>query len=199
MATVCASIARLREVMAGHRAAVLPGEATARAAVAIVLRPGCGDDCELLLIHRAEHPADPWSGHMALPGGRVDPGDALAQHAAEREVREEVDVDLRRAGRLLGALDEVQATARGRRLPLVITPYVFELTEPVDPRPNHEVQALYWVGISSLRDPAAATTLSIAYDGREHTLPGIRVGEQVIWGLTYRMLRRFLALVDARE
>ncbi|MBK8479835.1 MAG: CoA pyrophosphatase [Proteobacteria bacterium] len=182
--------------MAGHRPAVLPGAAAARAAVALVLRPARGDDCELLLIHRAEHPADPWSGQMALPGGRVDPEDALARDAAEREVREEVDLDLRRAGRLLGVLDEVEATARGRRLPLVITPFVFELTEPVDPRPNHEVQALYWVGLASLRDPASATTMRVAYDGLEHALPGIRVGEQVVWGLTYRVLRRFFSLLD---
>ena len=33
------------------------------------------EDLELLLIRRAEHPLDPWSGHIALPGGRRDPGD----------------------------------------------------------------------------------------------------------------------------
>ena len=50
-------------------------EAERRAAVAVVGRSGPSGD-ELLFIHRAEHPLDPWSGHMAFPGGMVDPGDA---------------------------------------------------------------------------------------------------------------------------
>ena len=189
-------LAPVRRALADHRAVALPDQAVARAAVALLLRPAGPDDCELLLIHRAEHPEDPWSGHMALPGGRVDPGEAHALQAAEREVREEVAVDLGRCGRLLGALDEVGATARGRRVPLIIAPYVFELTEPVDPRPNHEVQALYWVALTALCDPMAATTRRVRYDGREHLLPGIRVGTEVIWGLTYQMLQRFFALLD---
>src|SRR5262245_39852984 len=45
------------------------------AAVVAMVRPGRGG-AELLLIERAEHPDDPWSGHMALPGGRYEPCDA---------------------------------------------------------------------------------------------------------------------------
>ncbi|NNL85157.1 MAG: NUDIX domain-containing protein, partial [Myxococcales bacterium] len=50
---------------------------------------------EVLFIERARHPDDPWSGHMALPGGRLDPVDASLRAAAERETREEVGVELR--------------------------------------------------------------------------------------------------------
>ena len=32
-------------------------------------------DAEVLLIRRAERPEDPWSGHMAFPGGRVEDDD----------------------------------------------------------------------------------------------------------------------------
>ena len=48
-----------------------------RAAVAAILRevPG-GAGVELFFILRAEHPDDPWSGHVAFPGGRRDPDDA---------------------------------------------------------------------------------------------------------------------------
>ncbi len=41
------------------------------AAVAAVVRQA-GDGVEVLFIHRAEDPKDPWSGHMAFPGGRVE-------------------------------------------------------------------------------------------------------------------------------
>ena len=30
------------------------------------------DGPSVLFIERARHPGDPWSGHMAFPGGRVD-------------------------------------------------------------------------------------------------------------------------------
>ena len=41
---------------------------TLKAAVALVLR--ARDPLENLLVKRAVSDADPWSGHMALPGGR---------------------------------------------------------------------------------------------------------------------------------
>ncbi|HYN43940.1 MAG TPA: NUDIX domain-containing protein, partial [Thermoanaerobaculia bacterium] len=59
---------------------------TRKAAVAVILRDGDGG-VELLFIRRAEHPRDPWSGQMGLPGGRVDPGDASPLAAALRETR----------------------------------------------------------------------------------------------------------------
>jgi 8-oxo-dGTP pyrophosphatase MutT (NUDIX family) len=42
-------------------------------------------EAELLLIRRAEHPSDPWSGHMALPGGRNDPQDTSLYETVVRE------------------------------------------------------------------------------------------------------------------
>ena len=53
---------------------LLLDEAYLQAAVAVVLRVA-GPDLDLLLIKRAQSERDPWSGHMALPGGRRDPGD----------------------------------------------------------------------------------------------------------------------------
>ena len=55
-----------------RRAARTP--AAREAAVALLLRPR--DALEVLLIKRSVRESDPWSGHMALPGGRRDPGDS---------------------------------------------------------------------------------------------------------------------------
>ncbi len=58
-----------------------------RAAVFVVF--AVGDEPGLLLIRRADR-GDPWSNHIAFPGGHVDPGDADALAAAYRETEEEI-------------------------------------------------------------------------------------------------------------
>ena len=66
-----------------------------RAAVALVLRgPGdaSGDGAEgpieLLFVKRAEWEGDPWSGHVAFPGGRHEPQDETLWDTAARETHE---------------------------------------------------------------------------------------------------------------
>ncbi len=109
-----------------------------RAAVAAILRQGRGG-VEILFIHRAEDPRDPWSGHMAFPGGRVDPGDDSRLAAAIRETREEVGLDLEDLGERIGRLSDVQAIGRGRPLSMVITPFVFAVSSVSELVTNHEV------------------------------------------------------------
>ncbi|MGI9075932.1 MAG: NUDIX hydrolase, partial [Gemmatimonadaceae bacterium] len=89
-----------------------------RASVAVVLRLGDDAALELLLIKRAEFAGDPWSGHVALPGGRREDTDKSATATAIRETLEETAIDLVRHGRLIGALDELQP--RTRALPPIV-------------------------------------------------------------------------------
>jgi 8-oxo-dGTP pyrophosphatase MutT (NUDIX family) len=172
----------------------LTEQAEKRAAVALVLRNSAKGP-ETLFIERARHPADPWSGHMAFPGGRVEPDDASARAAAERETREEVGVDLARA-ELLGRLDDLEGRHAGRRSGLVISAFVYHHPEPGPLRPNHEVATAFWVPVPSLRDPFRHVDHAIHDDLRP--FPGIRVSEadpHVVWGLTYRFVELFLEIV----
>lgn len=158
-----------------------------RAAVATVLR-GAGADTEVLLIRRAEHPGDPWSGHMAFPGGHVEV-DETPLAAARRETLEETGLDLGAHGRLLASLAPTRAVARGRRLDLVIMPWVFELTGNPGPfRPNHEVAEVLWAPLAPMLHGANRTWLEYEHEGRRERHPGWDVGGRVVWGLTYRML-----------
>jgi 8-oxo-dGTP pyrophosphatase MutT (NUDIX family) len=172
----------------------LDGEPS-RAAVAMVLEPRA-DDLHLFFIHRAEHDADPWSGHMGFPGGRKDPEDPDVLNTVLREVHEEVGIDLRRQARLIGPIDEVQGMARGRQLPLVISPFVFVLEAAVEPQPNHEVQSVLWVPLSYLAEPSNESIVEYSINGQPMRLPAYIYQDRTIWGLTFRMIRGFLEIMS---
>jgi 8-oxo-dGTP pyrophosphatase MutT (NUDIX family) len=193
---------RIETLVRARPAASVGNETAARAAVAMVLAPD-EHDLHLLLIRRAEHPLDPWSGHMAFPGGRHDAGDADLVHTAVRETHEEVGVDLARHGRLIGALDEVQASARGRVLDLVITPYLFRVEERIAPSIDEtEVAAALWVPLQTFRGDRHHGTTPISRGDFRAEVPAFQFEGHTVWGLTYRMIRNFVEALEegaARE
>lgn len=157
-----------------------------RAAVALVLREGAAG-LELLFIRRAEHEADPWSGQMGFPGGRVEPGDGDLRATAIRETLEEVGIDLGGGSDFLGALDEVRAMARMRPQNLVIAPHVFRLRATVEATPGPEVASVHWLPLDEIRQDRWLATMDSVYQGATLQLPCLRYGGILIWGLTFRM------------
>lgn len=166
-----------------------------RAAVAIVLRE-TDEGPQVLLIRRAERAGDPWSGHMGFPGGREDDRDQDLVATAVRETREELALDLTRVGRLLGALQELPAVARGRATGMVIAPFVFELTEdaPLSYKEDEVAEAI-WVPLEPLLRGALRTTIAYELSGQKLQLPAHDFEGRIVWGLTYRMLDDFFALL----
>jgi 8-oxo-dGTP pyrophosphatase MutT (NUDIX family) len=172
----------------------LPG--LKHAAVAVILRPNRESVAELLFIKRSEHPLDPWSGHMAFPGGRVDDTDPGLFEAVIREVREEIGLDLLSHGTMLARLDDVRAIARGKRMPMIISPFVFEVDSIPDLVLNHEVVEAFWVPLTFFN---ASALSSLHYPTRWLTipLPCYRYNDRIIWGLTFRMLQNLLKILTA--
>jgi 8-oxo-dGTP pyrophosphatase MutT (NUDIX family) len=191
---------RLEEIrarLAAHRPALIAEQKVARASVALVLGPA-DDGVELLLIQRATRDDDPWSGHMALPGGRRDPDDADVIATAARETHEEVGIDLTMAGEPIGRLDELRAVARHRPLDLVISPIVFALRGPVGLSLNRrEVESAVWVPLSFLGSAEARATFQRTFDGIASDYPAFQYDRYTIWGLTHRILDGFLGIVRA--
>jgi 8-oxo-dGTP pyrophosphatase MutT (NUDIX family) len=106
------TIDQIRRNLGEYTPRILSAEQCQQAAVAVVFREGAQRRPEVLFIKRALHPADPWSGHIAFPGGRVDLDDATVRSAAERETLEEVG--LPEAERLVAS---TTSRAQGRRSP----------------------------------------------------------------------------------
>jgi 8-oxo-dGTP pyrophosphatase MutT (NUDIX family) len=162
------------------------------AAVAAILRDGrlAGCGTEVLLIRRAERSGDPWSGHMAFPGGRREAADPDLYATAVRETREEVGIDLDARGRLIGRLPDLPAIARAQRVELTITPFVFALSgvAPLAFDPDEVAEAI-WVPLGPLFRGEGAGTVSWERDGVTIELPSWNVEGRVVWGLTHRMIQ----------
>jgi len=163
------------------------------AAVALVLRGDTLDDAALLFIRRAVRVGDPWSGHVAFPGGRRDATDTTLEVTARRETREELALDLDAEAELLGVLDDLRP--RAASLPsIAVRPFVFRLSRDVELVPNEEVQSTFWVPMSALLDPARAVEHVFDRGGVRLRFPAYRWGDDVVWGMTERLVTQLLAV-----
>jgi 8-oxo-dGTP pyrophosphatase MutT (NUDIX family) len=187
---------KIRERLAGYEPQILSTAGKKQAAVAIVL-DDTRDEPEVLLIERAQREGDPWSGHMALPGGRRDPTDRSPREVAERETHEEVGIQLAQA-EYLGRVDDLQGRPESQSGNLIVSAHVYHLSTREALELSDEVAAAFWFPLFSLHE--LSRQVGYPYPVRAGVeLPGILVGEpgrHVVWGLTYRFLEIFFAVVE---
>lgn len=189
------SLARIADALRNRPPRTIEGTAHA-AAVALILR-GSGEGLEALFIKRADHPGDPWSGHIGLPGGRTESQDRALVHTAIRETEEEIGLALAGEGELLGPLDETRASARSKSIDMKIAPFVFAAEGAPDRLTlSDEVAATHWIPLSDLFDSSHASFLTMQHGGQILRFPAIELRGLTIWGLTLRMLRNFESLVS---
>jgi 8-oxo-dGTP pyrophosphatase MutT (NUDIX family) len=168
-----------------------------QAAVALVLA-GQAADLHLCLIRRAEHEPDRWSGHVALPGGRVDAGDSSIRAAAIRETREEVGLLLDGA-QYLGALGTMPVSSAGRPTGMSLSSFVFHFGDVLERfTVSDEVAEAFWVPLRHLLDPRNAARRPTARDGVSLDRPAVVYQGHYIWGLTYRVLTMFFDQMQLR-
>ncbi len=168
---------------------VYEGRGTGRAAVAAVFAPGPS----LLFIRRSAHQGDPWSGHMAFPGGREEHDDGGPRQAAERETREELGLDLGTRALCLGVLDDIGTRPRLPRKPIAVRPLVYWVDRRPTVQPNHEVDAVFWFEFERILAGEGRGSFVREYGGSRYTLPRMDLEGQRVWGLTLRMVDELLA------
>lgn len=164
-----------------------------RASVAMILHQG-ENDIDILFIQRAAHHLDPWSGHLAFPGGKLEDGELECQ-AACRETLEETGINLEQ-GRYLGRLSDIV----GANLPVRVSCCLFGVDRTfLRPVLNEEVRDLFWLTLSELRDPERHLRSTVTFDEKQFEVPAIRISvddKPVLWGITYRLVMQFLSLLE---
>lgn len=164
-----------------------------RSAVAMILREHHGE-AEILMIKRAEREGDPWSGHMAFPGGRMESEDRHGLDVARRETREEIGLDLDPAS-CFGRLSEIMAHAQIRRRPMVVSPYLFHLESDAEFTLNYEVDEVIWIPVSFLANRRNRETMVWKRGAARIPLPCYMYKGRRVWGLSLMMLDELLDLL----
>lgn len=149
----------------------------ADAAVAILIRPAA-DDLEVFIVKRAEVDGDPWSGDMAFPGGKKAAQDRGVLDAAVREVMEETGIDLKP----LKPLGYMRPLTSWVRRTFRVQPVVYLLEGDPPITLNYELTKYIWTPIGELRKLRSQATVK-GFDS-----PIYMIGDDVVWGLTCRML-----------
>ena len=194
------ALARLRQVLAERTPQLLAGSNKDVAAVAMVMRDA-GSDLQVLFIERTERTDDPWSGHIAFPGGRLKDRAETPQAAAERETREEIGIDLGES-EYLGRLDDLS----GSTLPVQVSGFAYLLASAAPHEATHlesleaaftlnaEVRSAFWFNLTDLVDPQCHLRSRFSIGGREVLLPAIQMGKgkPLLWGLTYRFVMQVI-------
>jgi len=166
-----------------------------RAAVNLIVDASYFSQASVLMIQRAKYEGDPWSGHMAFPGGRQEKVDGSTLNTAKRETFEELGFNMdgpstRKTGlTFIGRLSDAYARQRGHPVPLVITPYLYAVKQRPDLKLNYEVQEVFWIPLDYFADFSQRKKFDFNALGRTFTLPCYQFGkDQRVWGLSLGMI-----------
>ena len=163
----------------------LSDEQEANAAVALLLKPK-RRRLYALFVRRVQNFEDPWSGQMALPGGKREARDRDLKETVVRETLEETCINLLKGCRFLG----VMSTFRSKPRPEVkVLPFVIVSKNELSIKLNKkELEEFFWIPLDEL----VRNRTTAKFDFGE--VPAFTLGDTIIWGLTYRIVESLIHL-----
>ena len=179
-----------------HRPEVKHQESLLSASVAIVLRD-TEQGTEFLMMQRAHHENDPWSGQMSFPGGKLDPEDENHKAAAIREAYEEVGLQLTEDD-YIGQIDDVYGLKANGVFAVHVACFVFKPKSAYTLLANYEVADMVWIPFSYLDERQNAIDHYHPHD-LSLKMPAVSINPdktQVLWGLSLRMLLILYQLLE---
>lgn len=182
---------RLRTALASRkRVPMAPGPVPAAVLIPLYLKEG---SYHLLFTKRTSQMTH-HRGEISFPGGVREPGDRDSFETALRETWEEVGIrpeDIE----VLGELDDCHSIHNYLVTPVVgFVPPGYRLTV------NHsEIERIIEVPLSHLRRPEIFREELWERQGVAHRVYFYSCGEDEIWGLTARILRQFLEILEGIE
>lgn len=197
MTNFAATIRRLSEESLPLSNLTIEIERIKQAAVTLLLRE-VALSTQLLIIKRAERFGDPWSGHLALPGGRADVEDANLLVTAARESWEEVGIALNIEEHFIGRLETLRPISS--RLPQIeITPLIAVVPADVELQLNEEVAAAFWLPLDELLSAGLSEIYRLPFGETVLKYPAYPSPYGPIWGITERILTAFLGLLKGEN
>ena len=159
----------------------------ADAAVSLLLKES-DEEFEILFVERVENPVDPWSGQMAFPGGKRSSEDQNLMQTVVRETLEEAHINLLDRCRFLGTMTTLTSDQKPE---MEVLPFVFVLQhEPAIELNRKELERFIWVSVEELYQNEGSVKLEFG------EFPAYIVSNNVIWGLTYRILKNLQFLLN---
>ena len=141
----------------------------------------------ICFIRRAQWSGDPWSEHIAFPGGSRS-GDETPLQTLRREVYEEVGVDIGEDADLI-QLPQLRIRLAGRERLLLLDAFVCHLPGPLPPlQCGPEVASAFWTPVSELWDAQNLDHLVLGDKGDVLVYPAIRLQQGTVFGITLRVL-----------
>jgi len=134
------------------------------------------------------------SGEISFPGGVCDPGDRDSADTALREAWEEVGIAPQDV-EILGELDDTRSIHNYVVTPVVgVFPSGYLLTVN-----DTEIERIIEVPLSHFVRPGVFRVEQWQWEGRTRPVYFYRHGDDEIWGLTGRILKQFLDVLNGTE
>lgn len=131
------------------------------------------------------------SEQMAFPGGKMDPSDQNLLYTAQRELKEELGIEI--------DTNELK-TLNPHWIPISnywIQPYYIEIDKKLDYTINkREINRIFEIPVSFFKDPAQLNFHEIQYNGEAVESPIYAFEGHDIWGATALIIYQYVKLID---